>query len=127
METEIETKFIVLVIIVIVVMLLLAAFMESPNFFNPQPCYITVTKAESLEIYHRTDFTVVDTSECKCTYNYGALPRAIWCNNPAILYNETGVFLIYGENAISFCEQLDGHVIGDIYYYPGTYESWMSE
>jgi len=127
METEVETKFVIFVIVVIVMMLLLAAFIEAPNFFNPQPCYTTVTKAEALKIYQRTDFTVIDANELKRTYNAGNLPRSIWCNNPSLMYGKSGVFLIYGDNAIWFCEQLDGNVEGEIYYYPGTYQTWQSE
>ena len=127
METEVETKFVVIIIVAIVMMLLVAAFMENPTFFNPPPAYTTVTKAEALKIYQRTDFTVVDANECKCTYNAGNLPRSIWCNNPSILYNKSGVFLIYGDNAINFCEDLVEHVDGNIYYYAGTYQTWMSE
>lgn len=131
MPTEIEPKFIVIILVIAVAIILVALTIETyePMIF-PTPSektqsYTNVTKSEALPLFNDANLSVIDASDCVCTYNAGHLPRAIWCNNISGLYGTNYTFLIYGDRAEQYCIQLCGHTTGDIYYYQGTYETWI--
>ena len=70
---------------------------------------------------------IVDIRSCKCDYNKGHLPNAIWNTNPHSFDNETNDLLIFdrnGSKSIEFCEKLVGHTYGALYYLEGGMLAW---
>ena len=62
-----------------------------------------------------------------CQFNQGHLPNATLNMNAQSLYNETNDILVYSKNGtvgVEFCEELVGHVYGNIYNLEGGYEAW---
>ena len=75
----------------------------------------------------KINLTIVDVRSCKCSYDKGHIPDAIWNKYPEEFYNVTNDLLIYcadGSISKTFCENLVNHTYGSIYYLEGGINAW---
>jgi rhodanese-related sulfurtransferase len=93
--------------------------------------YTNVSVAEAVALINSSGaLTIVDCRGCKCNYEKGHLPNAIWENTPHQFYNMTGDLLVYsqeGNGSAEFCEQLVNHTYGALYNLAGGYTAWKRE
>lgn len=78
------------------------------------------------------NLTVVDCRGLEgcgqCQFNQGHLPNATMINDPTTLYNTTNDILVYsmdGHKGSWFCEQLIGHVYGNVYNLDGGWNAYI--
>lgn len=99
---------------------------------SPQAAYALINKTTK-------NLTILDVRSCKCNYNSGHIGdstndpptfEAIHNTNYIYFYNTTCDFIIYDNHgtdedvATDFCQNLLGHVYGDIYKLEGGYYAW---
>lgn len=126
---EIKPKFFVIILILIAALILgLAWFFDFHILDVSEVQYetINITRVETL--YDTNDYMlVVDTSISESKYFNGYLPRAIWCSDPEVLYdNPSSTILVYGDNSKTFCESLSRHYNGMLFCFEGGYEEWST-
>ena len=126
MPIEIKRRFILILFTILAVVVLSIVLIESSIFEPTPPPYVTInTKEETLDLYEIPGLIVIDANNCSCTYNAGHLPKAVWSKTPSLFYGYSNTFLVYGDVAEEFCDELAKNVDGDIYYYTGDYKLWM--
>ncbi len=89
---------------------------------------ITASQAYKL-MQNDTKLVIVDVRGCKCTYNKGHIPGAIWDTYPEDFYETKKDLLIYsqtGSTSLDFCKELIGHVYGKIYNLQGGIDAWKA-
>jgi rhodanese-related sulfurtransferase len=95
---------------------------------NPTTEYTVISADQAYNITNSSeDMLIIDIRTCKCNYNKGHIPGAVWNTNPVSFYNETRDILIYdnfGEDSKEFCESLIDNVYGKIYQLDGGFQEW---
>ena len=64
-----------------------------------------------------------------CQFNKGHLPGAELISNSLLLYNSTEDILVYSKDGTvgeDFCQDITGHVYGEIYNIDGGYNAWVA-
>lgn len=152
MEEEVQepskkrlTKILVGIVAIIVVIsvlgvTLLAGWADElitpPGSEPTEPEEPTLTQTfESLnasQAYHlmniTANFTPVDIRNCKCNYNNGHLPNAIWEPDAPLMYNFSADVLVYdqdGRSSVEYCEKLVNHTYHKIYRLTGGINAWQ--
>ncbi len=117
----------------------LATDYQSISSSNGYEIYNSYNTSYSEENNNVNNLTIIDARKfdysCNCqlnpTYEEGHLPGAILDYSPQAetYYNMTTDILVYtqygeSEKANEFCENLIGHIYGNIYLLEGGYEAW---
>lgn len=87
---------------------------------------ITAEKAKNLTDTN-INLIITDIRGCRCNWEEGHIPTAIWQTYAPNLKNTAQDILVYcqnGNESISFCEELVGNVYGAIYHLEGGFEAW---
>ena len=94
--------------------------------------YTSITPEEAKNLIDNKEQIVIiaDIRGCKCNYDEGHIPGAIWRINPKSFYNTANDILIYcndGNNSKEFCQDLTGHTYGSIYHLNGGINAWENK
>lgn len=142
-----EKRIIILLSITLVAIVILASvFLLIPNINNVNSnqntltnSYINVTAAQASDIINTSSgLTIIDCrglditcSSClKGKFNRGHIEGAILTTKAEDFYNNTNDTLVYSKDGVKapiFCEELEGHVYGNIYNLQGGYEAWEAQ
>ena len=133
-----DKKSLTLVMILIVAGIIFTVGLDmvvNPKNYQPTPItvYQNITVAEAYEIIEDNETHVVDVRGLEgcgtCQFNKGHLPKAFRYTDPTELYNLSNPLLVYsadGSMGAWFCEQLMGHVYGNVYNLEGGWNAWSN-
>lgn len=137
-KPKIPTIFVIIIVIFTVVTILLFAYFNGfsggakenqTNKTGYTTYYNSIRPFEAYSlIINNANLTIIDVRECKCAYDKGHIPEAIWSIEPENFYNSTNDLLIYCNNGTEeseiFLNTLIKHTWGSIYHLEGGIMAW---
>jgi len=127
-----------IIIIVIISVSAIIGFTLSSENINNEPAVPIITTsysailpedAQNLIMLNETPLIIVDIRSCKCKYDDGCLPNAIWNRNPYSFVNLTEDLLVYSDedaDCIEFFEELLNNTYSRLFYLEGGYDAWKN-
>ena len=141
-KSELLVAIVLIVICVIAAAALVITFTWTENSSTGQEptgtqyasFYTNISAQTAYDLINVTsNLTVIDCRGLEgcsqCQFNKGHLPGAQLNMNSLTLYNSTNDILVYSKDGTvgaGFCQELVGHVYGEIYNLDGGYEAWTS-
>ena len=105
--------------------------MKLPKGPDYTKTYSSITATEAKELIDANiNLKIVDIRGCRCSWEKGHIPTAVWQTYSLRLYKEAQDLLIYDQNgneSEEFCESLVGNVYGAIYRLIDGIDSWINE
>jgi len=90
--------------------------------------YIDITAEHAKKMIEEDiNIIVVDTRGCRCNWEEGHIPTAVWQTFAPYFENTAHDLLIYcqnGSESIEYCNLLVGHTFGNIYHLQGGIDAW---
>ncbi len=90
--------------------------------------YTSITAEEVKELTdNNINVIIVDIRGCRCNWEGGHIPTAVWQTYALHLKDTAQDLIIYcqnGSESISYCEELVSNVYGAIYHLEDGFEAW---
>ena len=133
-EKKIQAILIIVLVVISISAVSLLMLLDEPIQGSTELVYTTTFRGidpynTSKLIITNEHLVIVDIRSCKCNYEEGHLPNAIWNTNPHSFDNETNDLLIFdtnGSKSIEFCQNLLGQTYGALYYLEGGINAWRT-